>query len=98
MLLQLTRLTYKHARRIVVLVIGVTLLLIGVAMIVLPGPGILVILFGLAVLATEFVWARQLLKRIKQTAGLGRAPGATAPSAGAAPPAPQSTTGKDSSI
>jgi tellurite resistance protein TerC len=40
-------------------------LLIGIAMIVLPGPAILVIPLGLAILATEFVWARRLLKRLK---------------------------------
>ena len=51
------------ARRIVVMIIGSTLLLIGVAMIFLPGPAILVIPAGLAILATEFAWARHLLQR-----------------------------------
>jgi len=40
-------------------------LLAGIAMIVLPGPAILVIPLGLAILATEFIWARKLLKRLK---------------------------------
>lgn len=42
-------------------VLGVVLLIAGGAMVVLPGPGILVVAAGLTVLATEFVWARRLL-------------------------------------
>ncbi len=57
--------TYKKIRRLVVAVIGATLLLIGLALLVLPGPGVLFILASLAILAAEFVWARQLLKRLK---------------------------------
>lgn len=57
--------TLRRIRRIFIGVIGFTVLLIGVAMIVLPGPAIVVIPLGLAILATEFVWARRLLKRIK---------------------------------
>jgi len=45
--------------------IGFTILGIGVAMIVLPGPAILVIPVGLGILATEFVWASRLLKTLK---------------------------------
>lgn len=58
----------KTARKLVVLVIGGTALLLGVVMLVTPGPGIVGILAGLAILATEFVWARTLLKRMKQRA------------------------------
>jgi Putative transmembrane protein (PGPGW) len=50
-------------RKIVVGVIGSTILLLGVALILLPGPAILVIPLGLGVLATEFVWARRVLER-----------------------------------
>jgi uncharacterized protein (TIGR02611 family) len=57
--------SYKRARQLVAVVIGVTLLIIGVAMLVLPGPGLLVLYLGLAVLASEFVWARQWLARVK---------------------------------
>jgi len=53
----------RWLRRIIVAVIGFTVLLIGVAMIVLPGPAIVVIPLGLAILATEFVWARRVLKK-----------------------------------
>ena len=55
----------RHAKRIVVAVIGGTVVLIGVAMIVLPGPAVVVIPAGLAILATEFVWAKRLLERAK---------------------------------
>ena len=56
----------KRARRLVVAVIGGTVLLVGVAMIVLPGPVLVVIPVGLAILATEFVWARRLLERVRE--------------------------------
>ena len=53
------------AKRFAVTILGGALLLLGLAMMVLPGPGILVIVGGLAVLATEYVWAQRLLKRAK---------------------------------
>jgi len=52
------------ARKIVILIVGVTLLVAGVAMMVLPGPATVVIPLGLAILGTEFLWARRLLKYI----------------------------------
>ena len=61
--------TLRQARRLVVIVVGFTVLLIGVAMLVLPGPAVVVIPAGLAILAVEFVWARRLLHRMKQTVG-----------------------------
>lgn len=60
--------TLQQAKRIVKVVIGFTILLIGLAMTVLPGPAIVVIPAGLAILATEFLWAKRLLDRIKQGA------------------------------
>ena len=57
--------TVGQAKRLIIGVTGFTLLLIGVAMIVLPGPAIIVVPIGLAILATEFVWAARLLKAIK---------------------------------
>ena len=56
----------RQGRRIVVAVFGFTVLLIGVAMIVTPGPGWLVILLGLSILSAEFVWARRLMTRLKR--------------------------------
>lgn len=55
----------RWLRRVIVAIIGFTVLLIGVAMIVLPGPAVVVIPLGLAILATEFVWARRVLKKAK---------------------------------
>ncbi len=60
--------TYRQARRIIIIVIGFTVLALGIALIVLPGPAIVVIPIGLAILATEFLWARKLLKRVKEGA------------------------------
>jgi uncharacterized protein (TIGR02611 family) len=55
----------KQVKMFIIGVIGFTILLIGTAMIVLPGPAFIVIPIGLGVLATEYVWARSLLKKIK---------------------------------
>jgi uncharacterized protein (TIGR02611 family) len=55
----------KGIRRIIIGVIGGTVLLIGVALIVLPGPAIVVIPVGLAILATEFAWARRYLQKAR---------------------------------
>lgn len=52
---------WHHARRTVVLVVGGTILVLGVAMIIAPGPATVFIPLGLAVLASEFLWARRLL-------------------------------------
>jgi uncharacterized protein (TIGR02611 family) len=54
----------RIARKAVVTVIGLSVLGCGVALIVLPRPGVLVISLGLAILATEFLWARKLLQPI----------------------------------
>ncbi len=53
------------AKRTIKIVIGFTILLIGIALLVLPGPGILIIFFGLVILATEYIWARNLLEKAK---------------------------------
>ena len=58
----------RVARKVVVAVTGATVLAVGVALIVLPGPAIVVIPLGLAILATEFLWARRLLRRVKNGA------------------------------
>jgi len=54
-----------HARKIVVGVIGGTVVLIGVALLFLPGPAFIVIPLGLAVLASEFAWARRWLNKAR---------------------------------
>jgi tellurite resistance protein TerC len=58
--------TAQRAKRRFIIVIGFTVLAIGIAMIVLPGPAIVVIPIGLALLATEFIWARKLLDAVKE--------------------------------
>ena len=67
--------TLRGVRRLLVAVVGATVVLIGVALLVLPGPAIVVIPAGLAILATEFAWARRLLKRVRERVGLDRAAG-----------------------
>lgn len=59
-------LTYRLARRIAVLIIGGTILLVGVALLVLPGPGIVVLAVGLGILSIEFAWARRWLARVRR--------------------------------
>ena len=59
----------RHLRRVIVAVIGVTVLAIGVAMIILPGPAMVVIPLGLGILAIEFAWARRMLERLKREGG-----------------------------
>lgn len=59
--------TYKAARRIVIGVVGATVLLLGILMIVTPGPAIIVIPVGLAILSIEFTWARVWLKRLRES-------------------------------
>jgi tellurite resistance protein TerC len=59
--------TYKAARRIVVGLVGLTVLIIGVVMIVTPGPALVVIPVGLAILSIEFAWARAWLRRLRES-------------------------------
>lgn len=53
--------TVGHAKRCLKIAAGFTLLLLGLVMMFLPGPGILTILAGLGLLAADFVWAKRLL-------------------------------------
>jgi len=59
----------RNARRLGVLLAGGTVLGAGVAMLVLPGPGVIVVLLGLVILATEFAWAERTLDRVQRQAG-----------------------------
>ncbi|MEW6002871.1 MAG: PGPGW domain-containing protein [Nitrospirota bacterium] len=56
----------KKVKKIIIGVVGFTVLAIGILLIVLPGPAFIVIPIGLAILATEFAWARRLLKKVKE--------------------------------
>jgi hypothetical protein len=55
--------------KIAVAIAGPMLILAGLAMLVLPGPGLVVIALGLAVLAIEYQWARRLLARLGHVLG-----------------------------
>lgn len=61
----------RPVRLVAVSVVGGTVVLTGVAMLVLPGPGILAILAGLALLATEFAWARRWLEQARAAGQAG---------------------------
>jgi len=63
-----------QAKRLIKIAVGFTLVALGIAMLVLPGPGIVTIMLGLAILSAEYVWARRLLDRMKSVArdALGR--------------------------
>jgi uncharacterized protein (TIGR02611 family) len=58
----------RAVRRGTVFLVGTTLLIAGSAMLVLPGPGIAVILLGLVVLSAEFQWAQRVLAWAKDRA------------------------------
>jgi putative transmembrane protein PGPGW len=60
---------FSPLRKLIIGIIGGTVLLIGVALIVLPGPAFIVIPIGLAILATEFAWAQNALARAKAMVG-----------------------------
>ncbi len=59
------QLNIRQIKKIIILVIGVTVLLTGLALLFLPGPGILILFLGLLVLTTEFIWAKRLMKKVK---------------------------------
>ena len=58
----------RGGRRLAVAVVGVCLLVTGFVLMFLPGPGIALVLAGLAVLATEYAWARRWLDAAKRRA------------------------------
>jgi uncharacterized protein (TIGR02611 family) len=63
----------RSGKRVAVTIAGFAVVLAGAAMLVLPGPGILVIIGGLAILATEYVWAQRLLKIAQEKANQAKA-------------------------
>ncbi|MDA1007902.1 MAG: PGPGW domain-containing protein [Planctomycetota bacterium] len=81
----------RIARKIVVSIVGFTTILLGIIMIVTPGPGFLVILGGLAILAVEFAWAKRWLAKVKETGKLfwsrkGKSTTPSSPSSTTSPP------------
>ena len=65
---EVIRFVARSTRRIAVSAVGGALVVAGLAMLVLPGPGILVVALGFAVLGTEYAWAAAALERTKRTA------------------------------
>ena len=61
-ILRLAHGSFRVARRIVIAAVGVSVVLVGLVMVITPGPAIIVIPLGLAILALEFAWARRLLR------------------------------------
>ncbi|REK09202.1 MAG: hypothetical protein DWQ40_13655 [Actinobacteria bacterium] len=59
-------------RRISRIVVGSMLLVAGLAMLILPGPGLITIFAGLSVLATEFMWASGIVDWAREKAALQR--------------------------
>lgn len=58
----------RLVRKIAVAIVGFGLLIVGLAMLALPGPGIAVLILALAVLASEFKWAEQYAESLKRKA------------------------------
>ena len=75
----------RSSKRIAVSVVGAVFVVGGVVMLVLPGPGIIVIVIGFAILGTEYTWAAAALERTKSAAeSAGRVAKDTAGRAGRA--------------
>lgn len=68
LLMRLAHGSYRIARRIVVATVGTTVVVIGLIMFVTPGPALVVVPLGLAILAFEFAWARRLLRQMRDRA------------------------------
>jgi tellurite resistance protein TerC len=64
----LAALTWRHARKITILIVGGSLLIVGGVLCLIPGPGLPVIVLALIVLATEFYWARRWLNFARERA------------------------------
>ncbi len=58
--------TYQTAKRLVIAVVGFSVVLVGVIMIVTPGPAFIVIPAGLAILSIEFAFARRWLRLLRE--------------------------------
>jgi len=70
---EIIRFIGRSSKRIAVTVVGAAFVLAGLAMLVLPGPGILVVAVGFAILGTEYAWAAAALERAKRAAARGGA-------------------------
>ena len=66
MIKTLVDITYRQARRLVIFVVGMSVLALGVVLIITPGPAFIVIPAGLAILSIEFAWAKRVLRRVRE--------------------------------
>ncbi|MGD1976039.1 MAG: PGPGW domain-containing protein [Gammaproteobacteria bacterium] len=66
MIKTLVDITYRQARRLVIFVVGMSVLALGVVLIITPGPAFIVIPAGLAILSIEFAWAKRFLRRVRE--------------------------------
>lgn len=73
MIQKTVHLTYKAARRVAIAVVGGTVVLLGIIMIVTPGPAMVFVPMGLAILAIEFTWARRWLAKLRTSISNGLA-------------------------
>jgi len=64
--LKYSKMTLAQVKRIIITLVGFTVLIIGIVLIVFPGPAFIVIPIGLAILATEYIWAKKLFEGIKR--------------------------------
>ena len=53
-------------KKIMIGLIGGTVLILGIIMLVTPGPAVIVIPVGLAILATEFAWAKHYKDKLEE--------------------------------
>ncbi len=58
--------TYKIVKRAAITIVGLTVLVFGLVLIFIPGPAIVVVPLGLAILSVEYAWAKNWLKRIRE--------------------------------
>ena len=63
----IARFIARSGKRIAITVVGFSVLIAGIIMMVTPGPGVLVIVAGLAILASEWAWAERALDRAKES-------------------------------
>lgn len=59
----------RNGKRALITVAGFLVVIVGLLLIPLPGPGWLIVFGGLAILATEYVWAQRLLRYAKERVG-----------------------------
>lgn len=72
---------FSMLRRFGIFVVGSALCALGVVLIVLPGPGVPLLIVGFAVLSTEFVWAARILERLRTRTATATAAAVATPAA-----------------